>query len=100
METNVTLTKVNLDAVMAVYSGKPGCMCGCNGKYTYASKHRELAGKDRGYEVCDDEVNDRSMKVLVNKMLKMKPRLSKDGTYAYVDTDTRVYALYFLPAKA
>lgn len=44
--------------VASVYSGKEGCRCGCLGKYYYAKEHQVWGGKNRGYEVKDEEVND------------------------------------------
>jgi hypothetical protein len=39
--------------VLAVYTGKQGCMCGCKGTYRYTALTRGEAGKRRGYEVSD-----------------------------------------------
>jgi len=63
--------KIKIDDVMSVYSGINGqCCCGCAGKHTYASKYQKIASKDRGYEVGDEEVSDRTVKLIVNKMNK------------------------------
>lgn len=44
--------------VVKVYSAsKEGCRCGCMGKYFYNPEHQEHGGKERGYEVSDNEVN-------------------------------------------
>lgn len=98
MTTKVTL---NQDDVLKVYSGKLGCMCGCKGKYKYASKHQVLGGKDRGYDVGDDEVSDRSVKRMVNKFNKMDGFQVdvQDGImsdYVFIETDTRMYCIYLL----
>ena len=45
-------------------------MCGCSGTYRYASAHRKTAGKDRGYKVDDEEISDRRVKTVFNKMVK------------------------------
>jgi hypothetical protein len=51
--------------VFKVYSGKGGCMCGCNGKYSYtqegADKHHP------GYDV-GDMVSERSVKIIAGKV--------------------------------
>lgn len=90
----MTLT---LDNVASVYSGKVGrCCCGCSGKHTYASALRDEAGKSRGYEVRDEEINDRTVKMIFNKIMKA---YYKDVTkinetcYSY-ETETRLYVLY------
>ena len=58
----MTLT---LDNVASVYSGKRGrCACGCSGKHTYSTEHKVWASKDRGYDVGDDEINDRTVKMM------------------------------------
>jgi hypothetical protein len=76
METaTVTAPKLTLAALAAltpanvqgVYSGKPGCACGCKGNYRYHSTQVQAATKRRGYEVTPDEVNDKQ----VAKVLKI-----------------------------
>jgi hypothetical protein len=45
--------------VMQAYEGEANtCYCGCAGQYYYNSKHVEAAGKDRGYPVLEEDVND------------------------------------------
>ena len=61
------------NAIISVYSGINGkCCCGCAGKHRYASAYRVLAGKRRGYKVRDEEVSDRSVKIISNKVLNNK----------------------------
>tara|TARA_R110002072_G_scaffold272807_1_gene433005 strand:- start:365 stop:667 length:303 start_codon:yes stop_codon:yes gene_type:complete len=62
---------INVDSVLKSYTGKVGCMCGCNGTYKVASKHLDAAGVERGYAYGDDEVSDRSVKMAVNKLNKL-----------------------------
>ena len=50
---------IPIETIAAVYDGKNGrCCCGCAGKYSFSSKNREAGGKQRGYEVTDDEISD------------------------------------------
>lgn len=90
----MTLT---LDNVASVYSGKRGmCCCGCAGKHTYASALRDEASKSRGYVVRDEEVNDRTVKMIFNKVMKAYYKdVTKisDTCYSY-ETDTRLYVVY------
>ena len=66
----MTLT-IDIEKVKSVYSGIDGkCCCGCSGKYSYASAHREAAGKERGYPIDDEDINDRTVKLIVGKVLK------------------------------
>ena len=71
--------------VQKVYTGKPGCMCGCRGKYSYA------AGCEEGY---DDQVNERSVKILFNKVMN-NPAHKVEDNVAYIETATRNLVVYF-----
>jgi len=71
--------------VQKVYTGKPGCMCGCRGKYSYAR------GCEEGY---DDQVNERSVKILFNKVMNNPAHIVEDNV-AYVETATRNLVVYF-----
>ena len=71
--------------VQKVYSGKPGCMCGCRGKYSYAQ------GCEEGY---DDQVNERSVKILFNKVMN-NPAYKVEDNCAFVETATRNLVVYF-----
>lgn len=71
--------------VEKVYSGKPGCMCGCRGKYSYAP-----GCGDGKYDV----VNERSVKLLFNKVMK-HPDVKTEPGYAFVDTGSRNLVVYF-----
>lgn len=55
------LAALTVDKVMSVYSGKPGCACGCKGKHSYNSACVDAASLNRGYTVTPDEVNDRQV---------------------------------------
>jgi hypothetical protein len=71
--------------VKKVYTGKPGCMCGCRGKYSYTA----------GCAESDyDEVNERSVKIIFNKVMNNPKHKVEDGI-AFVDTDTRSLVVYF-----
>jgi hypothetical protein len=97
------MEKISLENVTSVYSGKPGCCCGCLGKHTYASAHREWSSNKRGYEVKDDEINARVVKLHINRI----NRAIEDGGegvekmegyngnwYYFLDTGTRWYIVY------
>jgi hypothetical protein len=89
----MTLT---IDNVSSVYSGKRGmCACGCAGKHTYSTTHKAWASKDRGYEVGDDEVNDRTVKNIFNKVMNAPNMEMIDNEFAMFDTETRTYVVYF-----
>jgi hypothetical protein len=66
-----------LDNVKTVYSGKPGCMCGCRGKYT------------------TPEQSARSVKLIFNKVMNNPAHKVEDGI-AFVDTGSRNLVVYFV----
>jgi len=90
MDKNKTAEFVNniaRETVISVYSGRAHrCCCGCSGIHRYASAHRELGGKRRGYEISDSEVNDRH----VTKVLRTLQANAEDCDEAYLGTDGKV----------
>ena len=61
--------KIDISKVRQVYSGKDGkCCCGCAGKHTYASAFREECSKSRGYPVEDEDISDRTVRMIVKKV--------------------------------
>lgn len=60
---------IRVEDLQSVYSGKwPGCCCGCNGKHRYRSAVAERGTELRGYPVQSHEVNDVTVRRLVNKI--------------------------------
>jgi hypothetical protein len=45
-------------------------MCGCAGTYSYNKINQKWSGENRGYEVTDNEVNEKRIKRVVNKVRK------------------------------
>jgi hypothetical protein len=98
---------VDIAKVVMVYNGSgtlSTCACGCKGKYSYASAFRKYGSKMRGYEVSDDEVSDRSVKTIVNKIDLacagliegvIEKDIDKDGHYVGVTIGNRVYVAHF-----
>ena len=62
--------------VYKVYSGKIGCMCGCLGKYSYTAKG--AVEDNPGYDVTN-EINERSVKIITNKLLRNPNTKQEDG---------------------
>jgi len=101
MSKVLTVTeKVNFENVSSFYTGRPGCMCGCNGNYRYNSLHAEAAGKNRGYAVGADEISDRAVKMGVTKFNKLideglvKTYEQSNGSILFYDTPTRTNVMY------
>ncbi len=55
------IAALTVSDVSSVYSGKPGCCCGCKGNHRYNSQHVESASKNRGYAVTGSDINDRQV---------------------------------------
>lgn len=88
-------TKLDPTTAISVYSGRPGCACGCRGKHTYASAVAEEMSKKRGYPV---KVSDNTVHLIVGKMndlIAQGAKLDTNGDYAAVQTETRLYIAYF-----
>lgn len=104
MTNTVKLAELNKiekeQRVMCSYSGRPGCMCGCNGKYSYTTKLRDFSGEDRGYSIDDDEISDVAVKRMINKFKKLlqtdvKIDLNMSSGYFFYETPSRYNAIYF-----
>ena len=105
MNTITRIQDVTIERVMSAYKGHPGCMCGCKGRYSYNPVHRELGGKNRGYEV---ELKDCS-KPRVSAILARMQELEEAGTRAEINVDHayvedpetgKALALYFVPEES
>ena len=60
-EVTARLVAMTAAEVSSVYSGKPGCCCGCKGNHRYNSQHVVSASKNRGYAVTGSDINDRQV---------------------------------------
>lgn len=93
---------IKFEDVKQSYSGKPGCMCGCRGKYAIASHFGvEAANKAAGYEAYD-ACSDRSVKSTITKLNRLinwnDPKAVAEhveADCAWFLTDTRNYVVYF-----
>ena len=82
--------------IAKVYSGKMGCMCGCNGKYSYTA--RGAVEANPGYDVSD-KVSERSVKIIAGKVLK-NPLANRTESEDYVFVEdrarNRIQAVFFM----
>ena len=90
-----------LNQVSSVYSGINGrCCCGCAGKHTYSSQNRQWAEKHRGYPISDDEVNDRVVKMMYNKVARLLDNGQGDVTdepdFVSAVNGNRLYVVYWM----
>ena len=76
---------VDINNIVKTYSGKIGCMCGCNGKYSYTEDGAKNFGP--GYDVTE-MVNERSVKIIAKKVLT-DPRADRTESTEYVFVEDR-----------
>jgi hypothetical protein len=99
--------QIDLSTVKRVYSGKPGCGCGCRGEYKVPARNAANGITERGYAYSPEDVSDRSVAIIVHKIEKiangelpgeiemMGPNwLSANNDYPR-DAATRTYIVYF-----
>ena len=96
LETRIVApSEVQISNVRHVYSGKPGCACGCRGKHTYASAHRAAEAAANGYPIADQEISDRTVAIITGRVLKLGALLDPGAPYIlYHQTETRLYIVY------
>ena len=82
--------------IAKVYNGKLGCMCGCNGKYSYTA--RGAVEDNPGYDVSDS-VNERSVQIIAKKVLN-NPLANRTESEDYVFVEdrarNRIQVVYFM----
>lgn len=76
---------LNVDRIVKVYNGRCGCMCGCNGKYSYTADG--AINHSPGYDVTD-AVNERSVRIIAKKVLS-NPNVVFENDYAFVEDRAR-----------
>lgn len=86
---------LTVENVSLVYSGKPGCACGCLGKYYYpTTADLKAAGAERGYEIDRDEVSDAMVKKVVRLINESGALIHEDCKWAETEINGRVYVAY------
>lgn len=81
--------KIDIKKVSRVYSGKPGCMCGCKGKYYSMSATKENPHVN---------VNPSMVSKVVNILNDGEAKFNSHGSverYAYLQIGNRSYVAYF-----
>lgn len=99
----ITLDSLTVVQVAQVYSGKPGCACGCNGNYRVNSAYVAQVAKNKGYAVDAEDVNDAQVTRVLNKLKAASrnddPRVSSwmaddNDEWFSAEIDGRVYTVY------
>ncbi len=82
--------------VVSVYSGRPGCMCGCRGKHYYGEAHVVYSSRHRGSPILPEEVNN-GMVTKVLRILQASDLTKVQGDYILFATiGKRQYAAYLV----
>jgi hypothetical protein len=84
---------LDISKIVKVYNGKIGCMCVCNGKYSYTQEGADKHGP--GYDV-QDSVNERSVRIIAKKVLANPNNVYEDN-YVFVEdrARNRIQVIYF-----
>ena len=93
------LPEFPIEKVACVYVGKPDCcMCGCSGTYTRTKVNQQWSSANRGYEVTDDECDDKKVMRVINKVRKNQSlgiEVIGDHIYTIVIGQTQ-YSIYLV----
>jgi len=64
---------IDRSQIKSVYSGRPGCACGCRGKHSSDA---------------------RTISLIVNRMNKLDPNIEQEDNNYALETETRLYIAY------
>lgn len=74
MAKDATAVTVDREQVRRVYSGRPGCACGCRGHYS---------------------TDPATITRIVNALNALGAKMDESGEFAWAETETRAYTAYF-----
>lgn len=103
------LATLTVQDILKVYSGRPGCACGCRGNYRYRKETVEEGTKSRGYAVDKSDINEAQVKKVLKFMQDYAARTDVDfadalimvkGDYVAYEVGNKVYVIYFTKAFA
>ncbi len=86
--------------VLSVYSGRPGCCCGCRGRHSYRSDPDvlKIASENQGYSVNPTHISDRTVRRFVNKLNQYPDDMVYHHVWKTKNCVNSFYSLY-LPNK-
>lgn len=84
---------LDISKIVKTYSGRIGCMCGCQGKYNYTQDGAINHGP--GYDV-KSSISERGVRIIAKKVLA-NPNVQYEDNYAYVEDKkaNRIQVVYF-----
>lgn len=111
MKTKLNIERakaITAEQVMQVYSGRPGCMCGCRGNYRFNPEHLEAVTKLNGYAPDAKNVNLTQVKKVVRLLKEQIENGNSTVTidfgrfrhYVYAEVNGRAYAMYLVTSAA
>ena len=85
--------------ILQVYSGRPGCGCGCRGSYRYNPAHMEEAKTDARSRILEKSDFNAAQVAKILRLMKQHPdELKCDSVVIAWETDTRYYWAYWTKA--
>jgi|HubBroStandDraft_2_1064218.scaffolds.fasta_scaffold444150_2 hypothetical protein len=85
------IIEITPEEVLKVYSGRPGCGCGCRGSYWVNPSHLERANKERGYAYEGSEISLPNINRVLNIMKKRANEVETQNTLT--DGNIAIYAI-------
>ncbi len=88
------INKVTFGRVTHVYFGKVGCMCGCKGKYKYASGYRDHNVLCNGHASPAENEDDRKCMFVLRLIQAAALNEKFTVTYGDIPSDKEHWASY------
>jgi hypothetical protein len=92
------INNLTINDIAQIYSGKPGCCCGCLGTHSYNEIHLKESSESHGYEISSATAKiatNRSLNRMLNLFKKNSDKIEFLDTCISFETDTRLYVIYF-----
>lgn len=96
--TAIPVGELKVEDVAVVYSGRPGCGCGCRGKYWVNPAWLAQATKRRGYEYAPEEISlqqvRRVLGIIQRRASEVEVVEDAKQTIYYIEDGTRFYWVF------
>jgi hypothetical protein len=84
--------------ILSVYSGRPGCACGCRGIHRYNPAYPSEGSKERGYKVEPDEMNIGHVRKVLKIIKDNASSVKRGGNNLSIETGGKLYIIYPIAA--